>query len=94
MDHVATNDSTLSKTEEIIAHCGGDPALDNVIVSPVEELAPSTYDYDIDSILNTWIDNPDDIEPNAKENELVQGNQVINLQGENTHICEINVLFL
>lgn len=75
MDHLATNDSTLSKTEEIIAHCGGDPALDNVIVSPVEELAPSTYDYDIDSILNTWIDNPDDIEPNAKENELVQGNQ-------------------
>nr|UNP37105.1 NAC family transcription factor [Larix gmelinii var. olgensis] len=76
MDHITTNDSAWSKSkEEAIAQCGGDPALDNMIVAPVEEPASSTSDYDIDGILNSWIGNPNDIELNAKENESVHGNQ-------------------
>lgn len=76
MDHISTNDSTLSKTmEEVISYHGENPPLDNEIVAQVDEPAPARSDYDIDRILEEWIGNPNDMEPNTDENELVQGNQ-------------------
>lgn len=76
MDHISANDSTLSKTmEEVISYHRENPALDNEIVASVDEPGPSRYDYDIDRILEEWIDIPNDMEPNTNENELVQGNQ-------------------
>lgn len=76
MDQMTTNDSASSKSnEEVIVQRGGDPALDNMIVAPVEELAYSTSDIDIDGILNSWIDDPNDMELNANEKDSVHGNQ-------------------
>ena len=49
------------------------PPLDNEIVAQVDEPSPARSDYDIDRILKEWIDNPNDMEPNTNENELVQG---------------------
>lgn len=64
IDHIAKNVPALSKMNgKVISNHGGDTTLDNMIVSLVKEKTSSTYDYDIDRLLEEWIGNSNFMEP-------------------------------